>query len=276
MVNQIPVLEAGREDAMIISLLYHDVVPPGEFASSGFGGSDADSYKLEVPEFEYHLDAIRESTPRPDVKVLGAHLDTQSNVLFFTFDDGGASAVCAAALLEARGWRGHFFIPTDYIGKPGFLTPEQIRSLHARGHVVGSHSCSHPVRMSLCPRDQLAYEWKESARVLTDLLGAKLRVASVPGGYYSKRVSEAAEAAGIEMLFTSEPTSRIARINDCRVIGRYSIRHGMPAETAARIASADWSPRMRQYVFWNCKKLVKRLGGSYYLALRKCAFRTTE
>jgi peptidoglycan/xylan/chitin deacetylase (PgdA/CDA1 family) len=262
---------------MIISLLYHDVVGPGEFAQSGFPGRDADIYKLERRQFETHLEAIAKSPRSGDVTVLHAAADhIGSKALLFTFDDGGASAFAAAALLEVHGWRGHFFIASDYIAKPGFLTPEQIRELHARGHVVGSHSCSHPIRMSHCPPWQLEREWTESARVLSSILGTQVRVASVPGGYYSKSVAEAAAAAGLEVLFTSEPTSRVMRVNGCLIAGRYSIQQGTSTTTVARIAAGDWLPRLQQYLFWNSKKVAKRLGGSHYLALRKALLKTAK
>jgi hypothetical protein len=37
--------------------------------------------------------------------------------------------------------------------------------------VVGSHSCSHPLRIFRCPQSQLEREWTQSARILSDLLG---------------------------------------------------------------------------------------------------------
>ncbi len=259
---------------MIISLLYHDVVAPGQYDSSGFSGDDADVYKFDEPEFERHLEAIQSSSSRPEVTVLDrAEHDFSSRALLLTFDDGGASALATAALLERRGWRGHFFVTTDYIGKPNFLTADNVLELHQRGHVVGSHSCSHPDPMSHCSQNQLEREWKESSRVLAEILGEKLRVASVPGGYYSRPVAEAAWAAGIEVLFNSEPTTRVGRVNDCVIVGRYSVRQGVSAATAARIASGDWPPRLRQYVLWNSKKVAKGLGGNLYLAARKSLLR---
>lgn len=47
----------------------------------------------------------------------------------FAFDDGGASALLAAMALERHGWRGHFFVVSDLVGKPGF---ERLRRLRAR------------------------------------------------------------------------------------------------------------------------------------------------
>lgn len=261
----------------MISLLYHDVVAPGDFSSSGFSSADANAYKLTRPEFEGHLRAIQNARGRGEVVVMdSAAGSVNSKALLFTFDDGGASALSIALLLEEFGWRGHFFITTDYIGKPGFLTADEIRELHRRGHVVGSHSCSHPTRMSHCTREELEREWTVSLRVLSEILGHNTQVASVPGGYYSNSVAEVAAAAGVEVLFNSEPTGKVQKINGCLVLGRYSIMHGDSAKSAASLAQGAWLPRFQQYLYWNSKKIAKRLGGSYYLRLRESMFRNRD
>src|SRR6185503_4643500 len=187
-----------------------------------------------------------------------------------TFDDGGIGAVeHTAGLLEAQGWRGHFFITTDYIGQPGFLGTEHIRALHARGHVIGSHSCSHPARMALCSWEEMLKEWSQSVQVLSDILGAPVRTASVPGGYFSNRVADAAARAGIRALFTSEPTTRVWSRDGCRIFGRYSIQQGVAAETAGAIAGGRRGPRLRQSVYWTFKKVLKTVGGRHWLRLRQ-------
>lgn len=258
----------------MISLLYHDVVAPGDFSSSGFNSADANAYKLTRPDFEGHLRAIQDARGRGDVVVMDSPTRAlSSKALLFTFDDGGASAVSIASLLEHYGWRGHFFVTTDYIGKPGFLTADQIRELQGRGHIIGSHSCSHPTRMSHCTRAELEREWTVSLRVLSEILGQNTRVASVPGGYYSNSVAEVAAAAGVEVLFNSEPTGKVQKINGCLVLGRYSIMHGDSAKSAASLAQGAWWPRFHQVLHWNSKKIAKRLGGSYYLRLRESMFR---
>jgi peptidoglycan/xylan/chitin deacetylase (PgdA/CDA1 family) len=255
---------------MIISLLYHDVVASGELASSGFPQADAAIYKLTRPEFELHLQAIADGSPAGKVTLLSSRRqEIPAKALLFTFDDGGASSMLIADLLEARGWRGHFFITTDYMDRPGFLAASQIRELHGRGHVIGSHSCSHPARISHCPPAELNREWKQSVQILSDCLGNRVTVGSVPGGFYAPRVAQAARDAGIEILFTSEPTSRPRFAGSCLLVGRYSIQQGTSADTAARIARGDAGPRFRQFLFWTAKKGLKRIGGDYYIALRK-------
>lgn len=253
----------------MITLLYHDVVPVGQFSTSGFSGGDADIYKLEIPVFREHLREIGSRVESSKTLASAATVgDDQASVLF-TFDDGGRGALHAAELLEQYGFRGHFFITTDWIGKSQFLALAEIRELHTRGHVIGSHSCSHPARMSSCSRAQLDEQWRESLRVLSDACGERLRVASVPGGYYSRKVAETAAAAGIEVLFNSEPTREIIRVDGCMVLGRYSVQQGLSADTVACIACGQWAPRAQQYLYWNLKKIAKQVGGSYYLHLRK-------
>ena len=84
---------------------------------------------------------------------------------------GKAAITEIAPRLEALGWCGHFFMTSGQIGAPGFLTASELRELHARGHVVGSHSHSHPVRMSACSVAELRREWTDSVGLLTDILG---------------------------------------------------------------------------------------------------------
>jgi hypothetical protein len=57
------------------------------------------------------------------------------------------------------------------------------------------------------------------------------------------------------------------------VLGRYSIQQGVSADIVARIASGERLPRLRQYLLWNSKKIAKRLGGNYYISLRKSLLR---
>src|SRR5205823_2581888 len=115
----------------------------------------------------------------------------------------------------------------------------------------------------------LVREWSDSTRKLSDICGATIRVASVPGGYFAPSVAEAAAAAGITALFNSEPKAQPTSVHNCTVLGRYSIQQGVSADTAANIASGQWRPRAQQLLFWNAKKLAKNMGGSYYISMRK-------
>ena len=243
--------------------MYHDVVEGANYGASGFPGHGADIYKIDKAEFARHLEAIR------------AAIGSDAPVL--TFDDGGVSAhSCVVGMLEQHGWRGYFFVTTDWIGRPGFLNEQQIRDLDRRGHVIGSHSCSHPARMAQVSREQMLREWRESTNRLAGIVGHPVKVASVPGGYYSRPVAEAAADAGVETLFTSEPTARVQTVKGCRVLGRYVLKGGMGAEWAAGFAAGKMLPRIRQAAFWKAKGVVKGLGGGLYLRVREAILRKAQ
>ena len=250
---------AAMPDTPAFSMMFHDVIENGDWESSGFRGGANSRYKLSRIEFERHLDAICSVvSSKPYMRPA------------LTFDDGGASAYSTtAACLEARGLRGYFLVVTDYVGRPGFVNARELRELHRRGHLIGSHSCSHPDRIANCSRLQIDREWVESVRVLAELVGEPVAVASVPGGFYSRQVAESAAAAGIRRLFTSEPVISVRFVGPCEILGRYTIQRGATPEWSASIAEMRRIPRLRQALLWKLKQLAKAGGGSAYVKLRR-------
>jgi peptidoglycan/xylan/chitin deacetylase (PgdA/CDA1 family) len=239
------------EDARNVCLLFHDVyvTDPRE---SGFGSPAADRYKLSVTQFDRELAAlVRVSRPALPFAL--------------TFDDGGISFYTVIAdRLEALGWRAHCFVVTDMIGQPGFLTRAQIQELDRRGHRFGSHSASHPARMSAWGEDDLVDEWARSRAVLQDIIGGPVVTASVPGGFFSRRVARAAAIAGVQTLMTSEPVTRPHYVAYCRVLGRFALRHYNRPEFAARLVDgAPWA-RWAAWADWNAKALIKPILGNAY------------
>lgn len=261
-----------------VSLLYHDVVDEADFDGSGFPGPGAATYKLRVGDFVAHLEAIQATgAGRPGrVSELAepAPGDRSDPPLLLTFDDGGVSAFATVApLLAERSWPGHFLVATDYLGTRDFMTPEQVRAVHGAGHIIGTHSRSHPARMSDLSPPALEAEWRDSAARLSDLLGSAVTVGSVPAGAYSSRVGRAAAAAGISFLFTSEPTARIGSIEGCLVLGRFSLRRDSPPGQVTSLVTGAGGARLRQWLTWNARKAAKRLAWDRYLALRRALLR---
>ena len=246
--------------------MYHDVTAPGRHQESGFPDADAALYKLDEAQFAAHLNALADGLPAPEVSL--------NDSWRITFDDGGVSArTTIAPALAAKNWRGWFFMTTNYIGAPAFLNAAQLRELHAQGHVIGSHSCSHPARFSHLSYAEMLREWRDSLAKLSDILGANVTTASVPGGFYSRDVARAAAEAGLKTLFNSEPTSKTKTVDGCQVIGRYAIQRATPPRAAAALAAGKFLPTMRQALLWNAKKAAKRIGGPVYLKVRKALLR---
>lgn len=259
-----------------ITLLFHDVYrdTPEE---SGFPSEAAHRYKLPIAAFEAQLAGIAAIRNDRPLAVNALPMTTPGVVrpgctpgvvppYLLAFDDGGSSYYTVAAdRLEQHGWRGHCFVTTDMIGRRGFLTTAQIQELDRRGHVIGSHSSSHPRRFSALTVKEMRNEWTISRNTLEDLLGHSVDAASVPGGYFSRNVALTAQEAGILTLFTSEPVTSTYSISGCRILGRFTIRSGDPADIAQRLVMSDSWTRSRAWIEWNAKGLVKPVLGESYV-----------
>ena len=241
------------------SLLFHDVFVT-DASESGFNSPAADRYKLSLREFGSQILSLSRRS-----RVAAKADPAQPDAVRLTFDDGGVSFYTIVAdVLESRGLHGYCFVTTDYIGTAGFLDAAQIRELDRRGHVIGTHSVSHPTRFRALDHQEMLREWTVSRRRLEDLLGHAVTTGSVPGGYFSKDVGRAAAESGLLLMFNSEPVRSARAIEGCTIAGRFVIRPGAPPDLARRLVQGEPWARSREWAVWNAKGLVKPLLGSSY------------
>lgn len=239
MTQPVPGRVAGT---LVAGLGYHDVTDHS--TESGFQRSGAIAYKLRTAEFRGQLDVIAASGITPKL-VTTLDLTGPGHHLLLTFDDGGKSAVWIGDELCRRGWRGHFFISTGLIGRRTFLTAAEIRQLRQAGHLVGSHSHSHPDIYRELHWEQMIVEWRRSADLLAELLGEPCVSGAVPGGEISDEVLRSAGAAGLRYLFTSEPRLRPHIVSGCWVLGRFCVKMSTSSEDIARlIRFQGWSGKL--------------------------------
>lgn len=242
--------------------MYHDVsdVP----SSSGLQRRTALRYKMPTRTFIAQLDAIAATGASP-TGVTDEPID--GGRLFLTFDDGGISSRWIGDELFRRGWIGHFFMVSERIGTPRFMGSEDLRALRRQGHVVGSHSETHPDVFSALTRERMMREWTASASRISEILGEPCQVASVPGGDISDLVLETASEAGFRWLFTSEPEAETRVVGGCTILGRVCPRNRTPADRVAGLAGLQgWE---REMAIRRAKVAVRRaLGPFYRLAMR--------
>lgn len=245
--SEIPGGIAGPACARIAAFAYHEVTDDPR--SSGFQRTAALPYKHGCAAFDEHLEAITRAPVSPSL-VTAIDLTRPLRHVLLTFDDGGKSALQAADALSQRGWRGHFFIVTSLIGRQRFLDAEEIRQLRRDGHVIGSHSHTHPDIFRELSGARMVAEWRESADRLANVLGETVDTASVPGGDISPGVLRSASEAGLRVLFTSEPWLTPRRVGDCWILGRFCPKSGTPSSTVGALAS---------FQGWRRALLVRRL-----------------
>lgn len=249
----------------LIILLFHDVYRHS-VRESGFTGAGADRYKLSVENFRAQISSVHAMRKDSPKLVNSLSVDGRRLLPFaISVDDGGLSYhAIVAPHLEQLGWFGHCLITTGQIGQPGFLHKHHIRELHAAGHLIGTHTVTHPAAFGDCRWDKQVMEWSRSRLELEDIIGDKVSVGSVPGGAYTRNAALSAREAGLDILMTSEPVTWAHEVNGCRVFGRFTVRRNSPPDLAGKLVGLERSRRNRQWVAWNTKKQMKKVLGRSY------------
>ena len=120
-----------------------------------------------------------------------------------TFDDGNDSdARVVAPLLAAAGLTASFFIPSDRIGTPGYVTEADIRAMHAAGMEIGSHGCAHLNWLDACDAE-IASDVAQSVERLARLINAPVRSVAIPYGCCDRRVLGVLRKLGIGRVYSS-------------------------------------------------------------------------
>lgn len=218
------------------------------------GDPGAWRYTLEEPAFERQMRFL-EQTGIPTQTDLGSLADKGAQpAICVTFDDGHRSNYeLGYPILMKYRLRAMFFVTTDWIGHPDFMSEEQLRELHASGMPIGSHGCSHRF-FSEMSAAEASQELAASKARLEAILGEPVRAISLPGGRGRPQLRELARAAGYRHLFTSaaalaqtggDPLDwpRLAITNNLSEAFVFRLIRGDPA-AVARLACAAWLRRM--------------------------------
>lgn len=185
-------------------LLYHEVT---DFPERAKKIREIDpSYSLPTKQFEEQMAWISRGQNTKVVTADGLFCETQDNSkkIALTFDDGLiGNYLYAFNILEKYGFKATFFVTVRFISKlVRFMNWEQIADLHQNGHLIQSHTMTHPM-LGVCDERQITYELETSKKTIEDKLGAPVRYLSLPFGSFDERVVKIAKATGYQAIFTS-------------------------------------------------------------------------
>lgn len=233
-------------------LMFHDIVS-NEYPASGFLKEGAQQYTIDIDKFEEFVKFCNKYIPE----------------VIFTFDDGGSSFYnIVVQILERFNKRGIFCISTNFIGNNRFLTKEQIKEIHNRGHIIASHSCTHPRDISKLSIDTIVSEWTKSKKILENIIGEEVKIASIPGGAVSSRVLKGLKLAGYEEVYTSKPTDKLSLFEGMRIIGRYTITNHSDIAYLNKLLQ-NTSYRKRLIAKYKLLRLLKSILGTNYNKIKQ-------
>jgi peptidoglycan/xylan/chitin deacetylase (PgdA/CDA1 family) len=166
----------------VLNLTFHGIGDP----PAAVDASERDVWLSEA-DFAACLDAIR---TLPEATV--------------SFDDGNASDLrIALPALRERDLRATFFVVAARLGKPDYLSAEDLGILREAGMTIGLHGMHHQ-RWRGLPDDELDEEIAVARRLLEEAAGAPLVTAACPFGAYDRRVLARLRQAGFVTVFTSD------------------------------------------------------------------------
>lgn len=190
-------------------LMYH-------YIRSVDAASDPLGYNLSVsPElFESHmawlandgytgvdLQTLLRCTGR--MPVLQANQRCPASPVALTFDDGYMDAYTAALpILQRYGFRGTFYIVSNFVGQPGYMGWGELAGLRDAGMELGSHSVSHP-NLTELDATELAHQILQSKADLEQNLHIHVTSFCYPSGAYNLTTEEQVGLAGFENATTT-------------------------------------------------------------------------
>src|SRR6516225_7490323 len=117
--------------------------------------------------------------------------------VIISFDDGWENQFeYALPSLEKYHYTATFFVITDYIGHPGFISWPQLQTLLTDGMIIGSHSRSHPRLNKIKDSAELWDQIYNSKTILETQLEAPVEEFAYPYGSYNAKAAAAVKLAG--------------------------------------------------------------------------------
>ena len=179
-------------------IMYHNIEDVGEHRANWTTPQKFEYQMRYLKEHHYNVISLDEFilAKRENKKL-------PRNSVVLTFDDGVDSNYTSAfAILKEFNLPATMFVPTDFIGKPGHMTLEQLKEMMQAGIEIASHSITHRYLPDLNPAEQEEEVFKSKA-VLEEALNTKIKYFSYPVGGFTEEVKQFVKDAGYQAALST-------------------------------------------------------------------------
>lgn len=225
---------AGPAAPSWVALVYHDVFP-----TTTASGGGPERFAVPVAAFERMLDTIR------DRGFLGCSLESAMRErgrprVAITFDDATSSQFeHAMPALRARGMTATVYAVSEWVGRPQYMTWDQLRRIRDWGMSVQSHTRSHPF-LSELDAVRLREELGRSKEALDRELGQETTEIAFPGGDPPARpLRHLIAASGYRVAVGTRWGVNADAPDLTRFIRRCTVRGDITVDRARRYLAAD-------------------------------------
>src|ERR1700754_4564340 len=160
---------------------------------------NAKDYIVQIAAFKEHIKMLADSgyhTILPDQ--LYAYLTTGAALpkkpIMLTFDDTDEDQyTIAAPELKKYGFKAVYFVMTVSLGRPHYMTKEQVKALSDAGNVIGSHTWDHHMTSKYKhdpnpKKDDWVIQLDKPTQILEEITGTNLNYFANPFAIWKKPV----------------------------------------------------------------------------------------
>jgi len=128
-----------------------------------------------------------------------------ANSIVLTFDDGYEDFYTNAwPILKQHNWVATIYVITGKVGKPGYMTWDQIRELHDNGIEIGAHTVNH-IDLATATPERQSQEITQSKASLERVLGSSVTSFAYPSGRYVLLTLLLFQSTGFTSAVTTHP-----------------------------------------------------------------------
>jgi hypothetical protein len=179
---------------------------------------------------------------------------------------------CLVTFLEYHGWKNYLKYGEGkkrfaiWSGDESQNVKDEIKYIHSLGHIVGTHSHTHPSPFCEIDERKMTSEVIDSKIILEELLKVKILTLAIPGGEVRHSTLKILAQAFINIpyIYTSTPfKGTYKKINSCEFIGRLCIEGKMTVNQINRyLIGKDWllnrmnyqARRLRREIIYTFKR----------------------
>ena len=164
------------------------------------------TYSVTAAQFADQMKALKDSgyqTILPDqlYNYLVYNEELPAKPIMLTFDDSiEGQYTIGVKEMDKYGFKGVFFLMTIPIGKPRYMTKENIKELADAGHAMESHTWDHHMVTKL-KGDEFDKQFSGSNKTIEEITGKKVTYFAYPFGIWGASVFPELDKADYKMSF---------------------------------------------------------------------------
>jgi peptidoglycan/xylan/chitin deacetylase (PgdA/CDA1 family) len=234
---------------------------------------NSDRYSISLKDFESQVEFLAKNNYQT-LSIENYYEKIRQNPAFFsskeillTFDDGYLTDFTHVfPLLQRFAFHGNFFITSGKIGKKGFLTKIQIRTLSDNGMSINVHGNSHIYLDKKTTRAVLYEEMMIPKLLLEEILGKEVAFFSFPGGRFNTEALDFAQKCGYRAVFSSNPRYP-QKHKEILIIGRHVMKYSIMGTVSLSQGIREFGSLKVQFPYWIKYLIKKGIGNNLYQKL---------